>query len=404
MYSKNVPTSFPKDFLWGGATAANQIEGAWNIDGKGLTTAEVVKKAENHHTLTMNDVTKESLQEAIDDKTDANYPKRRGVDFYHHYKEDIAMLAEMGFKAFRLSIAWARIFPKGDETQPNEKGLEFYDRVFEECHKHGIEPVVTISHYEMPLNLTLKQNGWASRDTISEFTKYTRVLFNRYKGIVKYWMTFNEINAIQGGFTGTGALDSQLSVSEKAQVRFQALHHQFVASALAVEQCHKIDPQAKIGCMLARMQTYAKTSDPKDVRAAQFQDQLNLFYTDVQVRGEYPEYMNRYFKENNVELKMVEGDEAILKQGKVHDQYRIDYLRKHVIQMKEAIKDGVDLIGYTTWGPIDLISASTSEMSKRYGFIYVDQDDNGNGSLKRIRKDSFFWYKQVIASNGDKLD
>lgn len=487
MYSKNVPTSFPKDFLWGGATAANQIEGAWNIDGKGLTTAEVVKKAENHHTLTMNDVTKESLQEAIDDKTDANYPKRRGVDFYHHYKEDIAMLAEMGFKAFRLSIAWARIFPKGDETQPNEKGLEFYDRVFEECHKHGIEPVVTISHYEMPLNLTLKQNGWASRETISEFTKYTRVLFNRYKGIVKYWMTFNEINAIQGGFTGTGALDSQLSVSEKAQVRFQALHHQFVASALAVEQCHKIDPQAKIGCMLARMQTYAKTSDPKDVRAAQFQDQLNLFYTDVQVRGEYPEYMNRYFKENNVELKMVEGDEAILKQGKVdylafsyymsnvtsakqdvekfsdtflagesnpyletsdwgwqidpvglrvslnefwdryrvplfvvenglgdvdelthdgkvHDQQRIDYLRKHVIQMKEAIKDGVDLIGYTTWGPIDLISASTSEMSKRYGFIYVDQDDNGNGSLKRIRKDSFFWYKQVIASNGDKLD
>ncbi|MFX3617697.1 MAG: glycoside hydrolase family 1 protein [Sporolactobacillus sp.] len=487
MYSKEIPTQFPQGFLWGGATAANQLEGAWNVDGKGLTTAEVVKKATSRENFSMSDISQESIQTAIADHSDSEYPKRRGIDFYHHYKEDIALFAEMGFKAFRLSIAWARIFPKGDEQKPNEAGLAFYDRVFAECHKFGIEPVVTISHYEMPLNLTLKQSGWANRETIAEFTKYTKVLFERYRGVVKYWMTFNEINAIQGGFVGTGAVDSDKSLAEKAQLRFQALHHQFVASALAVQQCHQIDQEAKIGCMLARMQTYPKTPNPTDVRAAQFQDELNLFYTDVQVRGEYPEYMNRYFKENHVSLVMAADDEATLKagkvdylafsyymsnitsadqdvtkfkdafiageknpyletsdwgwqidpvglrstlnefwdryrkplfvvenglgavdkptaDGKVHDQYRIDYLRQHIQQMKEAIEDGVDLMGYTTWGPIDLISASTSEMSKRYGFIYVDQDDEGNGSLKRIKKDSFDWYKQVIASNGEDLD
>lgn len=486
MYSKTIPTGFPNGFLWGGATAANQVEGAWNVDGKGLTTAEVVKRADDRQKLTMNAVTKESLQAAIDDQTETLYPKRRGVDFYHHYKEDIALFAEMGFKAFRMSIAWARIFPKGDETTPNEAGLKFYDDVFAECHKYGIEPVVTISHYEMPLGLTLKQNGWASRATIADFTRYTEVLFKRYKGVVKYWMTFNEINASTWGFMGTGAVDSDLDTAAQTQLRYQALHHEFVASALAVQQCHQIDPEAKIGSMLARMQTYPNTPNPADVRAAQLQDQLNLFFTDVQVRGEYPEYMNRYFAENGVTLQLAPDDEAILKagkvdylsfsyymstvtsasdniekasgnlnmggknpylkasdwgwqidpvglrvslnefwdryrvplfivenglgaadqltaDGKVHDEYRIDYLRLHIEQMKEAIKDGVDLMGYTTWGPIDLISASTSEMSKRYGFIYIDQDDDGQGSLKRIRKDSFDWYKKVIASNGEDL-
>ncbi|BDR56805.1 glycoside hydrolase family 1 protein [Xylocopilactobacillus apis] len=488
MYSKDVPTGFPKGFLWGGATAANQIEGAWNVDGKGLTTAEAVKKAQNHLVLSMNDVSKSSIEEAIADQTDEMYPKRRGIDFYHHYKEDIKLFAEMGFKVFRISIAWARIFPNGNDAEPNEAGLKFYDNVFKECHKYGIEPVVTISHYEMPLNLTVQQNGWASRKTIEDFTRYTKVLFNRYRGVVKYWMTFNEINAIIGGYTGTGAVDNELSLTEQGQLRYQAVHHQFVASAMAVKQCHEIDPEAKIGCMLARMQTYPKSSNPSDVRAAQLQDQLNLFFTDVQVRGAYPEYMNRYFKENGIEIKMEPDDEKIIMAGKVdylgfsyymtsittasehvekftgnfvagseknpyletsdwgwqidpiglritlnefwdryrvplfivenglgaedkmtldhkvHDTYRIAYLRKHIEQMREAIKDGVKLMGYTTWGPIDLISFSTSEMSKRYGFIYVDQDDEGNGSLKRYKKDSFYWYKKVIASNGEDLD
>ena len=486
MYQANIPTTFPAGFLWGGATAANQLEGAWNVDGKGLTTAEVVKKAKNRQEFSMNAVTKETLAAAIADKTDKLYPKRRGIDFYHRYKEDIALFAEMGFKAFRLSIAWARIFPNGDEEKPNEAGLAFYDKLFAECHKYGIEPVVTISHYEMPLGLTLKQNGWASRDTIDAYVRYAKVLFERYKGQVKYWMTFNEINASTWGFTGTGALDDELSDQEAMQLRYQALHHQFLASAQAVKIGHQIDPENQIGCMIARMQTYPKTCNPADVRAAQLQDQLNLFFTDIQVRGEYPNYMNRYFAENNIKLQMAENDQALLKEGcvdylgfsyymstvtsaasqvekasgnfalgeanpyleasdwgwqidsvglrvtlneywdryqvplfivenglgaldkleadgSIHDSYRIDYLRKHIIQMQEAIKDGVQLIGYTMWGPIDLISASTSEMSKRYGFIYVDQDDNGNGSLKRYKKDSFYWYKKVIASNGQDL-
>lgn len=486
MYQANIPTTFPAGFLWGGATAANQLEGAWNVDGKGLTTAEVVKKAKNRQEFSMNAVTKETLAAAIADKTDKLYPKRRGIDFYHRYKEDIALFAEMGFKAFRLSIAWARIFPNGYEEKPNEAGLAFYDKLFAECHKYGIEPVVTISHYEMPLGLTLKQNGWASRDTIDAYVRYAKVLFERYKGQVKYWMTFNEINASTWGFTGTGALDDELSGQEAMQLRYQALHHQFLASAQAVKIGHQIDPENQIGCMIARMQTYPKTCNPADVRAAQLQDQLNLFFTDIQVRGEYPNYMNRYFAENNIKLQMAENDQALLKEGcvdylgfsyymstvtsaasqvekasgnfalgeanpyleasdwgwqidpvglrvtlneywdryqvplfivenglgaldkleadgSIHDSYRIDYLRKHIIQMQEAIKDGVQLIGYTMWGPIDLISASTSEMSKRYGFIYVDQDDDGNGSLKRYKKDSFYWYKKVIASNGQDL-
>lgn len=310
MYHNEIPTGFPQGFLWGGATAANQLEGAWNVDGKGLTTAEVVKKATDRKDMSkMNLVTQESIQEAITDKTDEMYPKRRGIDFYHHYKEDIALFAEMGFKAFRLSIAWARIFPNGDDKEPNEAGLEFYDSVFTECRKYGIEPVVTISHYEMPLALTVRQNGWADRRTIDAFTRYAETVFKRYKGVVRYWMTFNEINSSTWGFMGTGAVDSDLDALDKMD-----------------------------------------------------------------------------------------------EDGHIHDTYRIDYMKKHIEQMKEAVIDGVNLMGYTMWGPIDLISASTSEMPKRYGFIYVEQDDEGNGTLKRYRKDSFFWYKKVIASNGEDLN
>ena len=253
MYKNEIPMTFPKNFLWGGATAANQMEGAWNEDGKGLTTAEVVKKSQNPLEMSANDVSMNTIKVAMSDMTDKMYPKRRGIDFYHHYQEDIKLFAEMGFKAFRLSIAWARIFPNGDDKEPNEAGLKFYDHIFDECHRYGIEPVVTISHYEMPLNLTLKQNGWFSRKTIANFTHYTETLFKRYQGKVKYWMTFNEINAITGGFTATGSVDDQLSLNQQSQLRYQAVHHQFVASALAVEQCHKIDPKAKIGCMLAQI-------------------------------------------------------------------------------------------------------------------------------------------------------
>ncbi|MDR0898811.1 MAG: 6-phospho-beta-glucosidase [Lactobacillaceae bacterium] len=485
MYSKTIPKGFPKDFLWGGATAANQYEGGWNEGGKGLTTAEVVRKADNRLEMTLGQVTEASIQEAIADTTDTNYPKRRGTDFYHRYKEDIALMAEMGWKTYRMSIAWARIFPNGDETEPNEEGLKFYDAVFSELEKYGIEPVVTLSHYESPIHLTVERNGWLDRRTIEDFNRYTKTVFERFNGRVKYWLTFNEINTGAWGFHETGVVDTGMPYEDQMQMRYQALHHQFVASSIATKQLRQIDPSAKIGLMIARMQTYPDTPNPLDVRAAQVVDDENLFFTDVQVRGEYPEYMNRYFAEHHIEIDMADDDQQILKDytvdfltfsyymstvtsatpdengagnfslgkpnpyltasdwgwqidpvglritlnelwdryriplmivengigaedvltedGKVHDDYRIDYLRSHIEQMKEAIIDGVDLIGYTMWGAIDLISASTSEMSKRYGFVYVDQDDDGNGTLDRFRKDSFFWYKKVIASNGEDL-
>lgn len=484
MYNVTFPKSFPKDFLWGGATAANQVEGAWRIDGKGLSTAEVVKKADDRRQVSMSDVTAETLKVALADTTDVAYPKRRGIDFYHHYQEDIALFAEMGFKVYRFSIAWSRIFPNGEDAQPNAAGLAFYDRVLAELAKYNIQPLITLSHYEMPIALTQKYNGWAGRETIAAFNRFTETVFQRYQGKVPYWLTFNEINTGTWGFHETGAIDKHLSEKEQLQIRYQSLHHQFVASARATQQLHEIDPQAKIGAMLARMQTYPGTPNPIDVRAAQLEDQKNLFFTDVQARGEYPEYMNRYFAENGITIEMANEDQALLaaypvdfisfsyymtnvtqhdqsadsmgnmvvggrnpyleesdwgwqidpiglritlnamwdryrkplfvvenglgaldklEGGRVHDQYRIDYLRQHIEPMKEAIADGVHLMGYTMWGPIDLISFSTSEMSKRYGFIYVDQDDDGNGTLKRIKKDSFDWYRKVIATNGEDL-
>lgn len=322
MYATDYPRGFKNGFLWGGATAASQIEGAWNIDGKKLSGAECIrgaKEGETHSTL--DEASRQSIEEAVNSDSIRDYPKRHGNDFYHRYPEDIKLLAEMGFKAFRISIAWSRIFPNGDELTPNEKGLAFYDRVFDEMHKHGIEPVVTLSHYEMPIGLTLKYNGWASREAITDFTRYTATVFKRYKDKVKYWMTFNEINTGTTGFHATGALEDGLKTTdEKLQLRYQALHHQFVASALATKQLHEIIPRAKMGCMLARMQTYPATCNPADVVMAQKVDQLNLFFTDVQVRGEYPEYMNRYFGEHHIVIKMLAGDQELLK------KYPVDYL------------------------------------------------------------------------------
>ncbi|HBM3617297.1 TPA: glycoside hydrolase family 1 protein [Listeria innocua] len=483
-----VKKQFPKGFLWGGATAANQVEGAYDLDSKGLSTADMVKfipkeERTKDHAL---DVSKAEIEAIIAGKVEGRFPKREGVDFYHRYKEDIALFAEMGFKTFRLSLNWARIFPNGDDKEPNEKGLEFYDKVFDELLKYDIEPLVTLSHYETPLNLTLKYNGWADRRVIGFFTNYAETVFKRYKNKVKYWLTFNEINVISlSAYTGGGVLLED--AKNPLELSYQAGHHQFVASALATKLAHEIIPGSQVGCMLARMATYPATNNPDDTLKAQYENQQNLFFTDVHARGEYPSYMNRFFQENDINIVKEVGDDEILKahtvdfisfsyymslsataspegdrsagnlmggvkneylessdwgwqidpkglrwtlndlysryelplfivenglgaydtvaeDGKIHDDYRIDYLRKHIEQMKEAIADGVDLMGYTSWGPIDLVSASTSEMSKRYGFIYVDQDDWGKGTLERSRKDSFFWYKKVIETNGEDLD
>ena len=476
--------SFPKGFLWGGATAANQCEGAWNVDGKGISCADICTGGSYKQAKRITPV--------LEDGT--FYPSHEAIDFYHHYKEDIALFAEMGFKVFRFSIAWTRIYPTGEEETPNEAGLKFYENVIDECLKYDIEPLITISHYEVPFALTQKYNGWASREMIGIFTKYCETIFKRYKGKVTYWLTFNEINGATGNF---GAFLSQGILNEgttdfmhqidNPQQRFQALHHQFVASALAVKMAHEIDENYKVGCMQIFATSYPLTCNPDDVVLTQQKNHvMNWFCGDVQVRGYYPSYMHRFFKENNIEIKMEAEDEQILKEGcvdfysfsyymsvchssdeskengdgnllggannpylkasdwgwqidpkglrytlneiydryqiplmvvenglgaydkkeadgSINDDYRIDYLRQHIEQMYEAIEDGVDLMGYTPWGCIDLVSASTGEMAKRYGFIYVEKYDDGTGDLSRKKKASFDWYKNVIASNGEKL-
>ncbi|MCG7338042.1 glycoside hydrolase family 1 protein [Staphylococcus sp. ACRSN] len=479
-------SNFPKDFLWGGATAANQIEGAYNLDGKGMSTAdfiEFIPKAQRTKDNEM-EITSDKIKQVQTANYQGRFPKRDGIDFYHTYKEDIALFAEMGFKAFRMSIHWSRIFPNGYDTEPNEEGLAFYDKVFDTLLSHNIEPVVTLSHYETPIGLTEKYNGWVDRAVVDHFVRYAETVFTRYKNKVKYWISFNEINIINiSPYTGGGILSDK--EKDPLSASYQALHHQFVASALATKKLKAIIPNAKMGCMLARMKYYPNTCNPEDVLKAQQDNQGNLLYTDVQANGEYPNYFNKFVVENNLSLDISDADLAIIKQypvdyisfsyymsllsstepegkttngnlmnslknpyldasdwgwqidpvglrivlnelwdryhkplfivenglgaidevddNQVHDQYRIDYLQRHITEAKKAIQDGVDLIGYLAWGPIDLISMSTSEMSKRYGFIYVDQDDYGNGSKKRIKKDSFDWYKHIIATNGDTL-
>ncbi|MFB5676354.1 glycoside hydrolase family 1 protein [Paenibacillus terreus] len=480
---------FPENFLWGGAIAANQAEGAFDADGKGLSTADMVpyhKKKDYANLSALMHVSSESIAEAMKVKTADGYPKRYGIDFYHRYKEDIALFGELGFKVFRLSMNWSRIFPNGDDPEPNEAGLQFYDNVFDEMRKYNIEPLVTLSHYEMPMTLVLNYGGWKNRKVISFFEKYAETVMRRYKDKVKYWLTFNEINTtIIEPFTGGGIIgDREYNLQ---QASYQALHHQFVASALVTRKAREINPEFRIGCMLARMIHYPATSSPEDVLQAQVDNQLNLLHTDVQVRGSYPPFVKRYFEENNIHivqepedaqillentvdfisfsyytslistttpekygvtggnlystvknpnLKVTEwgwqldpiGLRVVLKEfydryrlplfvvenglgardkveedGSIIDDYRIDYFRQHIGQLAEAIKDGVEVMGYTSWGAIDIISASTSEMSKRYGFIYVDQDDEGHGTLNRYKKKSFHWYKKVIASNGADL-
>ena len=476
---------FSDNFLWGGAVAANQCEGAWDVDGKGISASDVCTGGS--HTRS------KRITRTLE--PDTFYPSHEAIDFYHHYKEDIALFAEMGFKVFRFSIAWTRIFPTGMEEAPNEKGLAFYDRVIDECRSHNIEPLITISHYEMPFALTEKYNGWSSRECIDLFVRYAETLFKRYKGKVKYWLTFNEINAgtmPMGGFLSLGILNEGTTdftnQVDNPQLRYQGLHHQFVASALAVKAGHEIDPDCKIGCMICHITTYPMTCNPDDILEAQKRNQiLNQFCGDVQVRGEYPKFMDRYFKENGLEIKMKPGDLEIIKEGcvdyytfsyymsncasadpdlektsgnlmggaknpylessdwgwqidpkglrytlnelygryqiplmvvenglgaydkkeedgSIQDDYRISYLKKHIEQMREAVADGVDLMGYTPWGCIDLVSASTGEMAKRYGFIFVEKYDDGTGDLSRKKKKSFDWFKKVIETNGEVLD
>lgn len=475
-----VPTGFPKDFMWGGAVAANQLEGAWDIDGKGICVADINEFQENIaiEKKGNKELTRAYVEEAAA-STDKIFPKRHGIDFYHTYKEDLKLLAGLGLKTFRTSINWSRIFPNGDDQMPNEAGLRFYDDLFDEIIKNGMEPMITISHYEMPLHLTTAYKGWYSREVIDFFVKYCNTVFDRYAGKVKYWIIVNQINLIgHESFNHLGVAEDV--VDDLKSAKYQAVHNEMVACARATKYAHEHYPEMQIGMMLCGGPDYPASCKPEDMLATLKHNQMEYFFSDVLLRGYYPGYAFRFFEDNHIQVEFGEHDEEDLKNtadffsfsyyytqicskesyengnevyrnkelpanpwgwtidpigfrillnefydryrkpiyvtengigcydkledGQIHDSYRVDYFRDHIAQMKEAIKDGVDVRGYYAWGPIDIISCSSSEMSKRYGFIYVDLDDYGKGSGERIKKDSYAWMQKVIASNGEDLD
>ncbi|GAA1441590.1 glycoside hydrolase family 1 protein [Leifsonia poae] len=478
---------FPEGFLWGGALAANQTEGAWNVDGRGPSVADVTAykpKVDVTDYEALHQITTSDIEAALSDQGVDTFPKRRGIDFYHRYTDDLALFAELGFTTLRVSISWTRLFPTGEEDVPLEAGIAFYESLFTEMRRHHIEPIVTLHHYEMPVALSLKYNGWADRRVVDHFVRYARVCFERFGHLVKLWLTFNEIDGIiRHPFSSGGVIPDRGDVVQNS---YSALHHQFVASAIATRLCHELVEEGRMGCMLTKLTTYPLTCRPEDVAATQQKTLLNLFPADVQVFGEYPPLILRRLERDDITVPFEPGDAAILKEhtvdfvsfsyymtttesvdpdaerapgntivgvknpylpssewgwqvdpvglrislidlydryrkplfcvengigsidvvgddGIVHDDYRIDYFRAHFEEMSKAIDAGVDLMGYTSWAPIDIVSLSTSQMSKRYGFIYVDQDDHGNGTLERRPKDSFAWYKKVIASNGSDL-
>ena len=471
----------PEGFLWGGATAANQCEGGYDKGGRGLANVDLIPAGPDRRPVM------QGLRKMLECEDGYFYPGHEAIDMYSHFKEDIALFAEMGFKCYRLSIAWTRIYPNGFDEEPNEEGLKFYDEIFDECLKYGIEPLVTIVHFDAPVACTKKFGSWKSREMIDLYVKYCETLFTRYKGKVHYWLTFNEINMILHlPFMAAGILFEEGENQEES--KYRAAHHELVASAMATRIAHEIDPENQVGCMLAAGQYYAYTCDPKDQLEALKKNRDNYFFIDVQSRGEYPPYALKFFEQKGYDIGITEEDEKILAEhpvdfisfsyyssrltsadpskygetagnafktlrnpylkasewgwqidplglritlnelydryqkplfivenglgavdtpdenGKINDQYRIEYLRAHIQAMEDAVElDGVDLMGYTPWGCIDLVSASTGEMKKRYGFIYVDKDNEGKGTLKRRKKASFDWYKQVIASNGENL-
>lgn len=478
-------SNFPKNFLWGGATAANQYEGGFDEDGKTLSVMDILpdeshgrKKAMKHPLETMK-------------KKYDFYPNRVSIDGYHHWEEDLELLAGMGFNIYRMSVSWPRIFPKANMDKPNEDGLKFYDKVIKKANELGMQVLITIDHFDTPMWAVEEFNGWADRRMIDEYLKLAKLLFTRYKDQVKYWITFNEINMLLHYPLFGAGLDLTGDPNPK-QTQYQAAHYQLVASAKAVTMGHKINPNFMIGSMIAGICNYAYTPYPQDVLQKQKVMRESYFFPDVQARGYYPRYAKKFFEDNNIKLDITDDDLEALKDtvdyvsfsyyssgvittdkrllgntassnfastfsdsvinpylkasdwgwiidpvglritmndmydryqkplmvvenglgaidhvtddDKIHDDYRIKYHKEHLEQMGLAIRDGVECLGYTMWGPIDLVSVSTGEMSKRYGFIYVDRDNDGNGTNKRLKKDSYYWYKKAVESNGEDLD
>lgn len=482
---------FPTNFLWGGATAANQCEGAWNIDGKGISIADCTrlkKDVDKKDYQALHGITSEDIEKAMSTESTIEYPKRHGINFYHHYKEDLDLFQEMGFKTLRISIQWTRIFPTGIESEANESGLKFYENLFLEMKKRNIEPLVTLHHYEMPLYLCNNYQGWYQREVIDLFLKFCKVVYTRYSGLVKYWLTFNEIDSVfRHPFTTLGIVPDRFNPEKLEEVIYQSLHHQFIAASLAKKYLQEIIPEAQMGCMITKTLSYPETCHPENVLLSLKDNRKNDFYSDVQVRGSYPQHIINEWKRKNITVNFLQGDDEILKQhtvdfvafsyymskissinengkervsgnisssvknpyldvtewdwqvdpigltisllelydryekplfivenglgymdipdkkGNINDDYRIEYFKKHILAIAEAIQEGAEVMGYTPWGCIDLVSMSTCQMTKRYGFIYVDLDDDGNGTYKRSKKKSFEWYKKVISSNGKNI-
>ncbi len=482
----------PKGFLWGVATSANQVEGSWNEDGKGISIADC-ERFDPHQDLadykSVNKMTTQQLKVALNDKTSKSWGKRHGVDFYHHFREDIKKLAELGITTFRTSIAWSRIFPNGDDEKPNEAGLKFYDDLFAELKKYHIQPIVTLSHYEMPLNLVLNYNAWYDKKVADMFVRFSKTVIDRYHDIVKYWIPINEIDSIiRHPYSSAGLVEDRFPNHNFEAVIYQAMHNQFIASAQIIKYIHKNYPDIKIGSMITATMVYPYNSDPANSLKARQVMRESYDFSDIQVRGYYPKSLLLRLKKKGIDLKITDSDKKLLKEntadfvafsyyssictavdttglkvtkanrtkgvynkylptsqwgwqidpvglriilldlydryqkplfiletglgakdeltsdGKVHDQYRIDYLKKHIEQMLISMQDdGVKILGYCIWGTTDMISASTTQMSKRYGLIYVDLDDEGNGSYKRYLKDSYYWYKDLLA-HGNVID
>ena len=471
---------FPETFLWGGASAAVQMEGGWQEGGKGVNVADIqICRAHDAHGGNVN-YTRQSLTERVadvfSDHPVHHYPKHEAVDFYHRYPEYIELMKQAGFKAFRMSISWARIFPNGDDAQPNAAGIAYYRQVFEALHEAGITPIVTLSHYDMPLTVVQHHQGWYGRETIEMYVNYARTCFEQFHDLVPYWIAVNQINLIFGeSFSSLGMIMDEYE--DFTAAKYQAVHHEFVANALLVRAAKVIDPQIQVGVMLADQMTYPLNSDPQACEQALEANRMkDYFYSDVQLRGEYPGYAKRYFKEHHITIQMEPGDAELIKEntmdflavayyyshcvdasgkkvanpftkatqwgwtidptglyiamssywdryhvpmmiaengigveetldseGQIHDDYRIAYHREHIAQMRKLIEDEVELFAYTLWSPFDIVSGNSCEMEKRYGLIYVDVDNKGQGTRKLVKKDSYAWYRHVIETEGEEL-
>lgn len=462
---------FPEHFLWGASTSAYQVEGAWDEDGKSPSIIDMYEHPAGYADFTV------------------------ASDHYHHFAEDIALFAKMGLKAYRFSIAWTRILPQG-MGEVNPAGVEHYRAVIAECRKYGIEPVVTMYHFDLPWCLE-QQGGWLNRATIDAFENYARVLFTEYGSEVKYWLTINEQNTmiLHPGAIGLpkgGQLPSRKEL-------YQMNHHMMLAQARVMKLCHAMCPQAKIGPALNLTAMYPETCRPEDAIAAHNWEVLRCWnFADMPVFGQYHPLAMRYLEDRGLtpeiqpddwgtlagakpdfiamnyystatiaasrgdasdvsaragDQQIMLGEEGVYRaaenlyvgktqygwvvdptgfrytlrkvceryhlpilitengigapdkletDGSVHDPYRIEFYEKHLHAMREAITDGVDMLGYCPWAAVDVVSTHQG-YAKRYGFIYVDRDEQDLRDLRRYPKDSFYWYQKTIAENGKNL-